>query len=234
MTSRYKVTLLIDSGRYTLHELSHHSACQLIDATVKGTRLDSDTRGAIANLTGNVPLALRVIGSLLSLPIPPSPQTIIKELTQQPIRALSPEELPKHHQVYASINLSYKYLHLMDQLCGQFLAHFPGSFDEIAAINIMPNSTYWYCLPELVQRSLLGYNQRTEHFEFHRLIKEFFLYRSRLEQNSDVIQRTFNVNFQIRFAHWLSELAHQFSRGPKSALGALDTEKHNIRYFLMV
>jgi len=232
MTSRYKATLLDDSDRYTLRELSHQSACQLLDTTVKGTKLDSDTREAIANLTGNVPLALRVIGSLLSQPDPPSPDTIIRELKQQPIKVLSPEELPAHHQVYASIYLSYQYLHQSDQLCGQFLAQFPGSFDEIAAINIMPNSTYWYCLPELVQRSLLGYNQRTEHYEFHRLIKEFFLYRSRLEQNSDAIQHTFNVNFQSYFAQWLSELAHQFSNGPKSALGALDTKKHNVRYFL--
>ena len=232
MTSRYKAILSVDSYRYTLHELSHDSACQLLADTVKGNKLDSDTRGAIANLTGNVPLALRVIGSLLSLPIPPSPHTIIKELTQQPIRTLSPEELPVQHQVYASIDLSYKYLHQIDQRCGQFLAHFPGSFDEITAIKIMllPNNTY--CLPELVQRSLLGYNQRTEHFEFHRLIKEFFLYRSRLEGNSDAIQHTFNVNFQSHFAYWLSELADQFSRGHKSVLGALDAEKHNIRYFL--
>ena len=234
VTSRYKAILSVDSYRYTLHELSHDSACQLLEATVKGNKLDSNARGAIANLTGNVPLALRVIGSLLSLPIPPSPHTIIKELTQQPIRTLSPEELPQHHQVYASINLSYKYLHRLDQLCGQFLAHFPGSFDEITAITIMQwaKKNHGYCLTELVQRSLLGYNQRTEHFEFHRLIKEFFLYRSRLEGYSDAIQHTFNVNFQSHFAHWLSELADQFSRGHKSVLGALDAEKHNIRYFL--
>ena len=61
MTSRYKVTLLDDSNRYTLRELSHQSACKLLDATVKGTKLESDNRRAIANLTGKVPLALRVI-----------------------------------------------------------------------------------------------------------------------------------------------------------------------------
>ena len=88
------------------------------------------------------------------------------------------------------------------------------------------------CLRQLVQRSLLGYNQRTEHFEFHRLIKEFFIFISRFEGNSDDIQHTFNVNFQSHFAHRLSELSNQFSQSHKFALGALDTEKHNIKHFL--
>ena len=244
MTSRHKATLLDDSyDRYSLHELSHHSACQLLEATVKGNKLDSDTRGVIANLTGNVPLALRVIGSLLNQPVPPRPETIIKELMQKPIQALSPEELPEHHQVFASIYLSYKHLHLYDKLCGQFLAYFPGSFDKVAALHVMqipPNekfspTDYVYtalCLRELVQRSLLGYNQRTEHFEFHRLIKEFFLFISHIKGNSDDIQRTFNVNFQSHFAHRLSELSSQFSLSHKFTLGALDTEKHNIKHFL--
>ena len=245
MTSRHKATLLDDSyDRYTLHELSHHSACQLLETTVKSITLDSDTRGAIANLTGNVPLALRVIGSLLNQPVPPSPETVIKELMQKPIQALSPEELPEQHRVFSSIYLSYKYLHPYDKLCGQFLAYFSGSFDQDAALNIMLipliemhyfQTGYEYstlCLGGLVQRSLLGYNQRTEHFEFHRLIKEFFLFISRLEGNRDDIQHAFNVNFQSHFAYRLHNLAHQFQHSHKFALGALDTEKHNIKSFL--
>ena len=147
ITSRHKVSLLDDSYRYTLHELSHHSACQLLEATVKCIKLDSDTRGVIANLTGNVPLALRVIGSLLNQPAPPSPETIIKELMQKPIKALSPKELPEHHRVFASIHLSYKYLHQYDKRCGQFLAYFPGSFDQDAALHIMlmsPNEMHYF------------------------------------------------------------------------------------------
>ena len=240
LTSRHKVTLLDDSYRYTLHELSHHSACQLLETTIKGIKLDSDTRGAIANLTGNVPLALRIIGSLLNQPVPPSPETVIKELMLKPIEALSPEELPEHNQVYVSIYLSYKYLHPYDKLCGQFLAYFPGSFDQDAASHIMqispsqffPTSYSAFCLRVLVQRSLLAYNQRTEHFEFHMLIKEFFLFRSRLEGNSDGMQHTFNISFQSHFAHQLFDLSCQFSHSQKFALGALDTEKHNIKYFL--
>lgn len=242
MTSRHKAALLDDSYRYTIDELSHHSACQLLETTVKGIKLDPDARGAIANLTGNVPLALRVIGSLLNQPVPPSPETIIKELTQKPIQALSPKELPQHHQVNATIFLSYKYLHQYDKLCGQCLAYFPGSFDQDAASHIMqmqakemqyfPIDYSDLCLSQLVQQSLLGYNQRTEHFEFHRLIKEFFHFRSRLEGNSDGMQHMFNVSFQSHFAQRLSDLAIQFSHSQKSALGALDTEKHNIKYFL--
>jgi len=244
MTSRHKVTLLDDSYRYTLHELSYHSACQLLEATIKGIKLDFNTRGVIANLTGNVPLALRIIGSLLNQPVPPSPETIIKELMQKPIQALSPKALPEHHQVYTTINLSYKYLHQYDKLCGQLLAYFPGPFDRIAALDIMqmpPNEVQSFptnyvhsalCLSELVQRSLLGHNQRTGHFEFHRLIKEFFLFRSCFEENCDGMQHAFNVNFQSHFAYRLLDLAHQFSQNHRSALGALDTEKHNIKYFL--
>lgn len=244
MTSRHKVTLLDDSYRYTLHELSYHSACQLLEATIKDIQLDSNASGTIANLTGNVPLALRIIGSLLNQPVPPSPETIIKELTQKPIQALSPKELPEHHQVYTTINLSYKYLHQYDKWCGQLLAYFPGPFDGIAALHIMQMSqnevqffstNYVYsalCLTELVQRSLLGHNKKTERFEFHRLIKEFFLFRSCFEENCDGMQHAFNVNFQSHFAHRLLDLAHQFSQNHRSALGTLDTEKHNIKYFL--
>ena len=87
-------------------------------------------------------------------------------------------------------------------------------------------------LKELVQRSLLGYNMQTEHFEFHRLIKEFFLCSSRSEGNGDGVRHIFIVNFQFFFARRLSELTALFSHSPKSAIEALETEKHNIRYFL--
>ena len=64
------------------------------------------------------------------------------------------------------------------------------------------------------------------------LIKEFFLFRSRLEGNSAGMQYMFNVSFQSHFAHQLFDLSSQFSHSQKFALGALDTEKHNIKYLL--
>ena len=169
MTSREITMHLEEFWLYKLHELSPQAAWELLDRKVD-KRLTVVEKESIANLTGNVPLALQIIGSLLTQPYAPKPSVIIDELRRQPIATLSPKQLPVSKQVNTSVSLSYQYLTHQLQKIGRYLANFPGSFGEADACAVLhhfarnPSATHKYLLTsmsELVQRSLLEYNRRT-------------------------------------------------------------------------
>ena len=91
----------------------------------------------MANLTGHVPLALKVLNSLFYQPNHPDPSTIISNLKETLISTLSPKELLEEERVSACINNSYEYLSHEEKIVGQHLANFPGSFSLDAAIGVL-------------------------------------------------------------------------------------------------
>ena len=136
----------------------------------------------IAELTGEIPLALKIVASLLSIRLsPPAPAEIIDKLKNNPIPALSDSRLAKVRQLNHSIHISYNYLDMKHKKIGKYLAHFPGSFAKNDAIDFLcDNNTtqtkeelidfYLDALAELVTRSLLEHDLSTDRFYFHRLI----------------------------------------------------------------
>ena len=76
--------------------------------------LNSSIRHEIAELTGNLPLALRITGVLLSRRHPVELPTVLSRLKNDPIPfltdELNPEEATKLKPVGTSINVSYMYL----------------------------------------------------------------------------------------------------------------------------
>ena len=111
-----------------LMPLSTGSAVELLQKI--NPKLTIKERHEIADLVGNMPLALQIIGALLHLPMPPDASTIIYKLRKEPITLLSPEELPKLQQIRTSIHISYTYLTHECQICARLLANFPVSFSE--------------------------------------------------------------------------------------------------------
>ena len=204
-TSRRQVAYIEAHKLYPINELSESHACELLHQITKS--LNEDQCADIARLTGSVPLALHVVGALLNMPNPPSPQRIINQLNESLIRTLSPEELRTTDTVDASIFLSYQYLDSVVQKSARYLSHFPGLFGEdIACIMIksadISNS---HCeVPRLlITRSLLksmpDLKSGKDLYVFHRLVREFFREKSKPKE----LER-FNMFF---IGHYTSELA---------------------------
>ena len=240
MTSRRRTMQLANFRSFPLRELSKEASCTLLQNVVKD--LDSMFCERMTNLTGNVPLALLVVGSLLNLPNPPTPDLLINNLKIHLMATLSPEDLPDEDRVNASIALSYQYLNKPVQKVGRHLASFPGSFDKKAACEILLTifrktvscNKVDVHLNTLVQRSLLEYNQRTDRYQFHRLIREFFVgVQKSIGKNGLKESRRFAIAFQLYYSKILESLANQFSRDYASALHILDTERHNIEKLLL-
>ena len=97
MTSRILAAFTKYYKWHQVRELSITAACELLDNKVATMVQFADhEKEQIANLTGSVPLALQIIGSLLQLPASPSPSAIIKQLEKELIMTLSSEEFPPH------------------------------------------------------------------------------------------------------------------------------------------
>lgn len=200
-----------------LEELPLPDACKVLEQT----GLNSLVRESIANLTGRSPLALQIIGSLFNEVNSPSPNEIISRLkSDQIIDTLSPLHFPPEKRVSASINVSYGYLKKVERKFGHFLAYFPGSFSEAAACHAFSYEKYNECkelLSALVRRSLLHYNSRGYRYQYHVLIKSFFVKAQSTQ--SEKFWKSFK-EYHIRILQIIS-----FSQ---DSVHLLTIEKHNI------
>lgn len=235
MTSREITMHLQYFHQYKLYELSTKAACALLKHKVsKTTNITVQEVEYLSELAGNVPLALQIIGSILLLPDPPDPSKIIKELQEQPMITLSPKHLPISQQINASFSLSYKYLSPELRIEGQYLANFSGSFQTQAAIEIFKSLNFKWkvdvqkSMQTLVQRSLLVYNQRADRYNFHRLIREYFLEVQR--HNTEYSREKFDLGFNHYYIKLLSTVAQMFDNNDHiKALRIVDIEKHNFQ-----
>ena len=239
MTSRRKI-IQHDQKAYHIQELSTSASCSLLQNTA-GASINTTACESITNLTGSVPLALRVVGAILKLPDPPDLSTILADLKEELILTLSSDNLSEEECVNASISLSYRYLSLQMQKIGRYLAHFRGSFDQEAACRIILNinieSDPLECsdaiLDNLSMRSLLECSKKLKRCQFHQLIRHFFLHVVKVSGDAGKNETVkFTSSFQFHYAYFLQSLVFQFSNGSDSTLTRLDQERHNIRHLL--
>lgn len=240
ITSR-EVTSYVDYFEpYKLYELSKKAACDLLAYKIpSGIKANLSEREELAELTGSVPLALQIVGSLLRLPNLPSPTAVILKLKQEPILTLSPEQLPENKKINASFSLSYKYLSVKEKRIGKLLSNFPGSFtiEACAAIITFRSSSAnklsitKTTVTTLVQRSLLEYSHNDGRYHFHSLIRDYFL--DKQKQSSPHQADAFFFNFQIYFFHLLSNASDAYNNQSfKKSLAILDRERHNFLQLL--
>lgn len=226
-----------DVGNFRLHaiyNLSSVAASQLLGKVAPG--LTDDQKMQIAELTGNVPLALEVVGAIFKFPNAPTAEEVIQGLRDSPVITLSPSEL--HSKVDVSIGLAYNYLSpQLKKLCVN-LSHFPGSFDQVSAVMIFnldldfePHRIFNRREPQLdmlVRRSLLQYNHPTKRYHFHRLIRNYI--RDQEKEFSESLRHNFESGFQLYFASHLSRIFSRVRDYQKLALDMLDADKHNFQY----
>ena len=233
ITSR-KSVLQMHQFTYRLQNLSSEASCTLLQRVTYHEGLDSTTCKSIADLTGNVPLALQVVGAILNSANTPDLMTIMDDLEKDFIPTLSPEDLPVEKRVNASISLSYQYLTPHLQTIGRYLANFPGSFTKEAACSILnTNNKSTTCseLSQLVKRSLVEYERRTNRYQFHKVMRAFFLKVSK-ESTGKNETKHFFIPFQSFYADFLQTLTEKFNHNHVKALMELDTERHNILHLL--
>ena len=243
MTSRKVASFLMYFEHYKIKELSSAASFRLLDHKVAS--LSHEEKEQIANLTGNVPLALQIIGSILHLPDSPSLTALIGELKNELIQTLSPTDFPVNKQVFTTISLSYKYLPKELQRIGCQLTVFPGSFTLLAAFTVFNNGTEIFYnqfvsteqtkkfgnqLKSLVRNSLLEYSQRTDRYQYHRLIKEYFLLIQKRHWSNEISNLLLAFNMYYSKALMVESGLFEYRHDYEKSLAFLDSEQHNLEY----
>ena len=211
-----------DVGNYyqlhAIYNLSSEAASQLLGEIAYS--LTDVQKMQIAELTGNVPLALDVVGAIFKFPNAPTAEEVIHGLRKNPVTTLSPPEL--HSHLDTSIGLAYSFLSPdLKELCIN-LSQFPGSFDQLSASRIVYAGTdVEPQLKTLVRRSLL-FNQHTR-FHFHQLIREYFLQKSGAGKRCGDLMQNFKSEFLQYFAEYLKSMLEM------TTYKALDADKHNLQ-----
>ena len=248
-TSQYVVSFLNAFKSVTMNELGIRDATALLRKYASSA--SEEVLEKMASLVGNVPLALQVVGALLETQRI-TPETVIDELSENPIEALKLNGLPRESQINTSLQLSYRRLDKFTQSCARCLANFPGSFSEDAGfsvVNFMINKTYWYaeplielniylhwlpkpsaCIKTLVDHSLLKHHSTSNRYSFHKLIREFFLHIQFEEGDLVKEKEVFKKGFLYYFVYyWFSFHISLVKRSTDttSILAALDVERHN-------
>ena len=224
---------------YKIDKLSNKAGYKLIESKVS-SRVDLTEKDIqeIVERTGNVPLALQIVGSLLRLPNAPTPSTVIDELKADPITLLTPPDFPADEQMFTTINLSYKYLSKVLKDIGRQVSVFPGSFELQTTIDICNDGqfshprVYAVALSSLVRSSLLEYNQRTGRYQYHQLIREYFLYVQRSEHLEE--RNRLQLSFQFHYANRILMMSSRYNEEYDKFLAIMDSELHNVQHILQV
>ena len=242
LTSRYRVSFLTGFKSIKLNELKPKDATTLLKRLTSGAPVN--TLQKIAELVGNVPLALQVVGALLEMD-KMTPKQIVSELSRNPIQTLSPNGLPVDSKINTSLQLSYSSLDEFTQRCSRYLANFPGSFSELAAFGVityMINDTHYSeplqdpinskplaCLDTLVSHSLLKFNPTLQRYSFHKLIQDFFLHSQAEEMEVEREKHIFKLSFFLHFSNYWDSLHDSVINhdDESSILAAIDVDRHN-------
>ena len=231
ITSSREILMHLENyATFKVQPLDEDSACLLLERKVPHLLILTEKK-AIADLTGEVPLALQIIGALLSVGVnPPTPSKIITNLKNQPISILSPTGLHRNMQLNASISLSYDYLDQTTQKIGYYLTLFPGSFDKETAVEVLSRictDDVHQTLNSLIALSLLEFDDSSGRCSYHRLIKSFFM-----AKEYPLLQDNFFLAFQHFFTKRIQDLVNEYHSNPRKALVALNHEQSNILYFV--
>ena len=230
LTSKKWVANVHKFKLHAIYNLSTQAAHQLLEKLMPTLSLKE--RVVIAELTGNVPLAIEVVGAILSFPEAPTPERVIQDLKEYLIPTLSPEHINKRSRVDVSIKLAYQYLSPQLQVSACTLSYFPGSFDGKSLFGISNNDSHdnvelLLQAQLLVERSLLQYSRHRNRYHFHSLIQQFL----RDRENTEYLY-CFYCSFQYYYAKQLSSILKSIEskKDYRTGLAMLEDDKHNFRH----
>ena len=231
LTTKHKINFLDEFEEYFLEEISFEASCSLLRDMTK-RKIDEQVCRGITKLTGNVPLALKVVGATLRTRTKNITQVIIN-LERKFLKALNPSDLDQ--KVNASLVLSYNCLNERQKKLGQYLALFPGSFTVFDACIILEDVIGSDCdsitaeIEVLDQRSLLQFLGKGR-YQFHKITKEFFSAIEHSHEEKHI--SAFLTRFLVRYGNKLYHLSVIYENDYISALHTLGIEKHNFQHLL--
>ena len=220
---------------YPIYNLSTEAACEMLGQLIP--TLKDEEILTIANLTGNVPMALELVSAVFNHPRVKDANKVIQGLRENVIAYLSQNKITGEPRIDAVIDLAYQYLSPIQKDIGQNLSYFPGSFDFESAVHVIHDDTP---LPDDVEpiqylelqimmvadRSLLQSRSEEGPKHFHKLIQKFFLRENRFGSDG---YRYFCHRFQLRCAQILFRSIQLFNLRSPKALTMLEADQHNFQ-----
>lgn len=182
----------------------------------------------IAQLCGHLPLALRAAASLLEVRKDISPSQYAQQLTDEQTRLRRIGKEGVELTVEASLTLSYRLLprKLRQPFC--MLSVFRGMIHSLAGANIwqVKTDTALRRLGELLRFSLLDWDEKSQRYRLHELVRLFAAHRL-----TDANRRLTEPRYCACFAMVLAQAQDRYRRGGKSIREGLllfDQERTNI------
>ena len=241
LTSRYRVFDIKYFKQHELGNLSDHAAHELLGklTTHSTVNLTQEDKVEIANLTGNHPLALKIVSGIFNLPKPPQPEVLIEDLGTELIEILNDRELNTEEMIHVCVRVAIHYFPNL-QILAQNLSHYPGSFDEQSALEIVfdfspeetsrPSERKSDCVSKLRalhQLSVVEYHRQTKRYVFfHFLIRDCFLYEDRYSENI-----LFPTRFQLHYSQRLLDVSHS---AEDNRAKSLNDDKHNFQHMFQL
>ena len=215
-----------------LASLSPDEASHLLLSKVQNaeSRQKLSQTAKIVKLCGYVPLALCIVGSLLT---DYKEDRLIKSLEEEPLDVLQDDEI----SLEKAIKTSFDLLKEAEQKALTVLSVFPGSFDSDAAEAVIIAGMDTGAQPvvrtvrSLKNRSLLE-QPISCRYEVHQLIQAFVKKVSQVRYSRDIAQAE-----EIACTHFISRLADNanmyWSKDKcKDSVEAFNVDRHNFEYFL--
>ena len=212
--------------------LSHDEASNLLLSKVQNAeaRQKLSQTATIVKLCGCVPLALCIVGSLLS---DYKEDKLIKSLETEPLDVLQDDEI----SIEKAIKTSFDLLNKAEQESLAFMSVLPGSFDCEAAEAVITAGGDTGAQPvvrilrSLKNRSLLEQPSSCR-YEIHQLIQAFAK-----KVNKDRFSRAIVQAEEMACAHFISRLADNanmfWSKDRcKESIEAFNVDRHNFEFFL--
>ncbi|PFX29377.1 hypothetical protein AWC38_SpisGene5875 [Stylophora pistillata] len=187
----------------------------------------------LVQLCGCVPLALCIVGSLLS-DCPLTADQLIKRLEEMPLDVLKEDE-SDINSVEKAIDTSFNYLSENEQKALVLLSVFPGSFRMEAAQAVIQaegcQGDPVFILRSLKNRSLIEM-PAPDRYQIHRFIQTF---ATKVDQakHSPVLQQQGEKSACIHFISHLVDIANLYWSKDKcqEAIDSFNMDRHNFEYF---
>ena len=232
------IVKIIITSRKTVKPAEHHSesfieypigqiypdaSCQLLCAVSK-REMSAGVCESITELTGNIPLSLTLIGTILeSTPVEISKVVSFLEKETKLVSNHSPSE----EKLDASISVALIYLRNKLTNLGKYLSLFPASFSLTNACSVLHSLANDDCawIDKLHQRNLLFLSEET-HYHFRDVVREHFM---KLQGKSKVNEAEFWRQYMQHFTALLHKQCLEFQNHPNYAL---ELEKQEMRHFI--
>ena len=189
ITTQYQLSFT-DFEIIRLSSLNLTETTSILCAILSSQHCESASHSKFAEFAGGIPLAAKIIGSLLKHQNSRT-EDILNQLSQNSVRTLSKEQFGTE-RISHCFNVSVAYLSPIMKTSLIIASKFHGSFDKAANNAIVAKLVNTECMEHLVSRSLIEYDGR---YSMHNLLREFS-------------QQSINASFDFR--HFVSLYADHY------------------------